>query len=118
MSAQADHTKFLRINPVDMALIVVIGERIRNLLTAHAKLLHDKGKPIPHEIQHVTDPMLTQMDLAIVHLAIPLDLMRMQYASEFDLIEDYLTIAQHINRPLLFFPASVKLRFAQASRSH
>lgn len=97
---------FLRLTVREVDLCMMCGERAAQ----HARDWFREKRGMEVEM----NPTLIGMDFAIAHLASPIDLERLLKSSSFDFLEDYGTIAKNIDRTLAFFPAHVKLRFANS----
>lgn len=101
---------FATLNPIDKAMCVQIGKRV-------AAIFKSRGVPLPGTVDPLAfievNPTIAEMDLAVVHLARNLDLRAMAAADDLAIAAEYREIQRNINRPLLFFPADVRLQFAR-----
>lgn len=96
--------QFHKLTPEELELIVAIGVRagaaIRDLMKAR------KGVDIE------PDPQLIAMDVAVVHLSRPLQLMTFLRANDLDFISEIVTIQTNIQRGCGSLPVFVPLRYA------
>lgn len=100
--------RFDLINARDMALIIAIAERMKNVTL-------DWRRRFPADNVAEPNPTVTQVDVAVVHLTRGLDLLRFLQANEFEFMAEHVTIQKNIVRPLHQFPEDVNLRFASTS---
>lgn len=88
---------------IDRAICMELGKRASALIVAIAQSRPGSIVP-PH-------PAICGMDFAVVHLRRGLDLQAFMNADDLTFTQEFVKIAQHINRRLMTFPADVRLRF-------
>lgn len=91
----------------DMRLIVAIAQRGAVMAKAH------RVSRSPSDQVIEPNPEIVQADILVTHYWRKLNLHAFLTANDLDFMSELATIFQHIKRPIVFFPASVMLRFAQ-----
>lgn len=99
---------FTSMNPMELGLCLAIGKRASELISQHAIDHPEKNIVPPH-------PLICAVDVAVAHLAVPLDLKRFFNADNLTFIPEFVQIARHIDRVANFFPTTVELKFKKTA---
>ena len=97
-----------RMSPMELGLCLAIGKRASALISQHAIDNPHKNIVPPH-------PLICAVEVAIAHLAQPLDLQRFFSADNLTFIPEIVQIARHIDRVNNFFPTTVMLKFRKTT---
>jgi hypothetical protein len=99
---------FTRIPRADWPLMQRIADRAVNL----ARLYRKDAAALTDEVIE-SNVTLLQIDVATVHFFRRLKLKEFLECDDLTFMAEFALIQKNINRPLVFFPADVTLRFAQ-----
>lgn len=106
--------KMARIIGVDgMRLIVAISQRAAQIVKNHRATRLSGSDDVLEP-----NPEILMADLMVVHYWRTLNLHALLTCNDLDFISEIATINQRIQRPLVFFPADVMLRFAQSGATY
>lgn len=94
-----------RLSSVELGLISAIAVRALDIAMNHAV------GGVPDELR-VLNPQVLSTDIGVCHLLRRLKLDAFMASGDLIFIAEFSTIQKYINRQLMFFPQSVKLRFA------
>ncbi len=92
------------IPPDEISQCKRLGVRASALVGEHARCYPERRIVVPH-------PIICAMDWALVHLTRPLRLKDLENASDPAFMSDFIKIAQHIDRDLGVWDASIQLDF-------
>lgn len=96
---------WLMVDPIDRGICMELGKRASAMVVDIAQ--QKPGRIVPPH------PMICAMDFCIVKMKRDLDLNRLLNADPLAFLNEYVMIAQHIDRQKLNFPDDVRLQFAR-----
>jgi hypothetical protein len=99
---------FDRMSALELGLCLAIGKRASMLIAQHARDNPEKNIVVPH-------PAICACDVAVAHLAQPLDLHRFFSADNLTFTPEFVQIARHIDRVANFFPTTMPLKFRKTA---